>query len=699
MKILWTILPLLFVSNVNATETLWQDHQARHAETAKAAQLQHYRVLSLDEAQLQTQLAQTPLSTDSSTQARAALPTLSLPLPDGGFANVSATLSETLSPEIAAEYPDIRTWKVTGTDGKVISGVIDITPEGFHAMLDMANGDTLFIDPQTDGTSRQYLSFRKSANWEAFQRSDWSCASQHNASNTQPSFASALSANTAARTLAAKAGETLHTYRIAMAATGEYTAYHGGQSAAYSSILTTVNRINQIYERDLSTRLILVSGTNVVYTNAATDPYTNSNPNLMLGENTKTLNSVIGSTNYDIGHVLATDGGGLASVATVCGQFKAEGATGLSAPDGESFIIDYVSHEIGHQLGASHTFNGQKGACDANNREALTAYEPGSGSTIMAYTGLCNTDNLQMDSDSMMHSSSIQQIQDYLHNGEGASCAVKIGLNNSNPTANAGANYTIPAATPFILTGSGLDTNGDTLSYSWEQVDTGTASNVNVDLGDNAIIRAHLPMTTPTRTVPQLSDLTSGVQSAGEVLPVTTRNLNFRLLVRDGHGGIGHDDMQIKVQNTGSAFAITAPSSTALPAGSVQTVLWNVAGTNLAPINCSAVDIASSTDTGSTFTTLLSNTPNDGNASVTLPGNLGSKTCLRVKCSDNIFFALSATNPAVARTSNNSTITSSAVPSTTLSGTSSGGGGSAPLEWVFLAGIFALLRLRKGTSS
>ncbi|MBO0613114.1 reprolysin-like metallopeptidase [Thiothrix fructosivorans] len=684
MNPLWAILPLAWVNSTHANPALWQDIQARNTtETANVTPLQHYRLLALDEAQL---------------PAQATLPTLSLPLPDGGFAQVTATPSEVLAPDIAAQHPDIQTWKVRGTDGKVISGVLDITPQGFHAMLDMANGDTLFIDPHTNGTTRQYRSFRKSANLEAFRRGDWSCTKT--AHSTPPSFAPIRPTGTAARTVAAKAGETLHSYRIAMAATGEYTAFYGSQSAAYSAIVTTINRINQIYERDLAIRLVLVSGTNLVYRDATTDPYSNHNPALLLEENTAVLDKVLGNASYDIGHVLATDGGGLASVATVCGAYKAEGATGLTEPEGESFIVDYVSHEIGHQLGATHTFNGTLGACSGSNRERLTAYESGSGSSIMAYTGLCNSDNLQVDSDGMMHSASIQQIQDYLHNGSGASCAAKTSLKNSNPTANAGANYTIPAGTPFVLNGTGADVNGNTLSYSWEQVDAGTAANVNVDLGNNALIRAHLPTATPLRTIPQLSDLTGRVQSAGEVLPVTTRTLNFRLLVRDGVGGTGYDDMHINVQNTGSAFSVTAPTTTALAAGSVQNVAWNVAGTTQLPINCSAVDIAATTDNGATFTTLLSNTPNDGNAAITLPSNLGTKTYVRVKCSDNIFFALSATNPAQARTANGGSANLTVTPNTFSSdSSSSGGGGSIPLEWGLLAGVYALFRLRKGAAS
>lgn len=688
MKHLWIAIATLLACNANAGDSLWTDIQGRGTATSTESRLQQFRLLGLDETGLKAQLSQVATYATNETQARAASPTLNLPLPDGSFAAVTATPTDILAPDIATAYPDIQTWKVFGTDGKIISGTIDITPLGFHAMLDMASGDTLFIDPRQTSTTRQYLSFSKKANWEAFRAGDWSCSTREHGATAGSS--PVLPAGTAARSMAAKAGETLQTYRIAMAATGEYTDYYGSQNAAYSSIVTIINRINQVYERDLSIRLLLVSGTNIVYPDPEKDPYSNNSPTLMLSENVNNLNKVIGDANFDIGHVLATDGGGLASVATACGKYKSEGMTGLTRPEGDAFIIDYVAHELGHQIGATHTFNGIRGACFANNREALSAYEPGSGSTIMAYTGLCEGDNLQADSDSMMHSASIQQIQDYMHDGSGALCAGKISLANSNPTANAGANYTIPAGTPFILSGSGLDINGDTLSYSWEQVDAGTAAYVNVDLVNNALIRAHLPTARPVRTIPQMSDLLGRVQSAGEVLPATERTLNFRLLVRDGRGGTAYDDTLITVKDTGSNFAVTSPTSTAFVGGTPQTVTWTVAGTDQPSINCSTVDIAITTDNGNTFTDLLTNTPNDGSATVTLPLSLGSKNHIRVKCSNNIFFALSATSPAKARTSN---IGSS---NTAVSTNSTGGGGSAPPGWIVVGILYVLYRLRKG---
>lgn len=684
-----TILPIM---PTKAASFPWQDIQARNNQQHHPAGLQHYRRLTLDEDTLLQGLQQVSPALPTGAQARAATIRFDMPLPDGGFAEVVVAPTEILAPEVAADHPDIHTWKVTGTDGKVMTGVIDMTPAGFHAMLDMPDGDTVFIDPQDNGATRHYVSFSKRSNRPAFQQQDWNCPVHGNSRTFRPPITpETINRLTALRPVAARAGETLHTYRIAIAATAEYTRFHGSQGEAYNSIVTLVNRLNQVYERDLSLRLNLVSDTRTIYTNAFTDPYSNSSANLLLTQNTANLNQTIGSANYDIGHVLATDGGGLASVATVCGPNKAEGMTGLSYPTGDAFIIDYVAHEIGHQLGATHTFNSNRGACTRTNRERLTAYEPGSGSTIMAYTGLCDGDNLQTDSDSMMHSASIQQIADYIHAGSGVSCAIATTLNNNTPSANAGADHTIPAGTPFMLTGSGSDTDGDTLSYSWEQVDTGTASHVNVDLGDNALIRAFSPAITPIRVVPRLSDLTRNVQVAGEFLPATSRTMNFRLQVRDGRGGIGHDDMKITVHDTGSNFVVTTPSGTSLISGAQQLVNWDVAGTTQPPISCNSVDIALTTNGGNSFATLLARTPNDGSATVTLPTNLGSRNHIRVKCSDGIFFALSSTSPARANLSDSTSNAPTAGPLN-----SSGGGGSPPLEWFVLSSAYLLYRFRKG---
>ncbi|MFZ1344866.1 reprolysin-like metallopeptidase [Thiothrix eikelboomii] len=662
-KLILTLISLA-APNLYADETLWTDIQPRQTSESPLQQ----RTLNLNEASLHSLFIHVGLE-----------PRLSLPLPTGGFAKVQLIPVETLSPMIAAQFPDWHTWQIQGLDGQVRSGRAEFTALGFTAMLVMKNGDILFIDPTTATTQaaqRSYRSLSKQANSGLF-NNRFQCNTSHPTTEALTDETTPL--------IAARAGEDLKTYDIAIAATGEYTQYHGGsKTTALSAITTTINRMNDIYQRDLSIKLRLVSGVTTIYSDAATDPYPSSGSNL-LTENQTVLDSLIGSENYDLGHLFTTGDGGLAVVEAACrNSYKAQGVSGWDTPTGDIFAIDYVAHEVGHQLGATHTFNSNSGSCSGNNRIAKTAYEPGSGSTIMSYAGICSPDNLQAHSDPMFHSGSINQITAYTQTSTGALCADSNPLNNANPVVNAGQDYTIPARTPFILTGSASDTNtGDLLSYSWEQIDLGSSAKLDVDTGDNALVRAQLPSSSPSRTIPRLTDLLSSSHTYGETLSNQTRAMNFRLQVRDGKGGIGADEMVVNIQDTGSAFEVTAPKNTSLVAGSTLNVTWNVAKTNQAPISCSQVDIAlnmTSTTSNENFQTLLSNTPNDGTASVTLPSSLGTKNTIRVKCSHNIFFALSDVNPTSAGNGTDDGILTS------------GGTGSFPLELVLLVGLGALLR-------
>jgi hypothetical protein len=438
----------------------------------------------------------------------------------------------------------------------------------------------------------------------------------------------------------------LHTYRLAVAATGEYTAFQGGTVAqALAAINTTMNRVNGIYQRELSIRFVLIANeTNIIYTNAMTDPYTNGDPNAMIGENQSNVDTVIGSGNYDIGHVFGTNSGGLAS-AGVCAGNKARGVTGSGAPVGDAFDVDYVAHEMGHQFGANHTFNGSTGSC-GGNRESGAAYEPGSGSTIMAYAGICGAENLQLNSNDYFHVKSLEEIVAFIG---GHSCDVETATGNVAPTVNAGPDFNIPMGTPFILTASGSDANGDALTFAWEEYDLGTQSPPNTDDGSRPIFRSFTPTASPARTFPKLSDILNNTSTFGESLPTTTRNMTFQVTARDnraGGGGVNSATMQVHVTNTSGPFAVTQPNTAVVwTTGTTQTVTWNVANSTAAPVSCANVRILLSIDGGNTFPIVLNaSTPNDGSAAITVPNVPSTTARVKVEAVGNIFFDISNQN-------------------------------------------------------
>jgi hypothetical protein len=397
----------------------------------------------------------------------------------------------------------------------------------------------------------------------------------------------------------------------------------------------------------MSIRMELIPNNHlIVYPNPATDPYTNGNGFTMLSQNQSNLDSVIGNANYDIGHVFSTGGGGVAGLGVVCraGQ-KARGVTGLNAPVGDIFDVDFVSHEMGHQYGGSHTFNGDAGSC-AGNRSSSSAYEPGSASTIMGYAGICGSQNIQSTSDDYFHVRSFVQITAYTQSGSGSTCPVVTATGNDAPLPVAGnVGLTIPIDTPFILEGSATDPNGDTMTYCWEQYDLGPAGHPDFPVGNAPIFRSFDPKNQPARMFPKPPDVRNNVHTIGELLPTYQRTLHFRFTVRDLFGGVDFDFTAVDVEETAGPFLVTSVGATPWNANATRTITWDVSGTDAAPVSCSSVNILLSTDGGRSFPIVIATgVPNDGSEVILVPVADTDEGRVKVEAADNVFFDLNDTN-------------------------------------------------------
>jgi subtilisin-like proprotein convertase family protein len=555
---------------------------------------------------------------------------LLLPDPSGMLQAFDVYEAPIMEPGLAAQFPDMRTFVGQGVDDPTATLRADITPQGFHAQVLAGEGDW-YIDPSTKGDVNHYTSYFKR---DLKQVHRWACegviAGAEQGDENAPNPGTFLSS-----------GPTLRTFRLAVSATGEYTAFHGGTVAlGQAAIVTAVNRVVGVYEREVTVRMVLVANNNLlVYTNASTDPFTNSSGGALLGQNQSTIDSVIGSANYDIGHVFSTGGGGVASLGSVCiGARKAQGVTGQPSPVGDPFTIDYVAHEMGHQFGANHCFNST--VC-ASQRNASTAFEPGSASTIMGYAGICGSDNLQSNSDAYFHSVSFDEIRNFV---TGSTCGTSTATGNFAPTVSGGTNLAIPRNTPIILTATGSDSNGDPLTYCWEERALGPAAALSAaDDGAIPLVRSLNPSTSAARFVPPLANVLANTVNAQQRLPQLGRTWNWRVTARDnraGGGGINQADITLTVVGSAGPFVVTSPSSAvSWSAGSLRTITWNVAGTTASPINCANVNIDLSTDGGNTFPIVLATgVPNTGTASVTIPNNLTTNGRIRVRCASNIFY-------------------------------------------------------------
>lgn len=622
-------------------DQLWSD--VAEASISSTAERQivpsAYRTVRLNGAAMADVLAEAPLeATPLSTRGGVVLP---LPTPDGGFASFRVVEAPVMAPELQARYPQIRSYLGRGIDAPGTLARISSTPDGFRALV-LGAGGTMLIDPFQPGDTEHYSVYYKrdyvpelARVLDAFEEEQ--VLDELGAEPIDPE--ARLPDN----------GEQLRTYRLALAATGEYTTFHGGTvTEGLAAQVVAMTRVNGVYERDLSVRMELVPDNDtLVYTNSATDPYTNNDPGALLSQNQSNLDAVIGPANYDIGHVFSTGGGGLASLGVVCvNGAKARGETGLNAPIGDIFYIDYVAHEMGHQFRGNHSFNGSAGNCAGGNRNPSTAYEPGSGSTIMAYAGICGSHNLQSRSDDYFHTVSLIEIVNFISFGSGSTCAEVEETENEPPEVTASNDgVAIPIETPFVLSGSATDDGGaEALTLVWEEFDLGPAgppAGVTPWNGTPPFFRSFEPVEDSVRYFPGLDRLLDGLSPVrGEGLPIDDQTLRFRLTARDNVGGIGDVQIQIDVVEEAGPFVVTFANEDSLVyrAGSEQEITWDVAGTDEGEVNTPTVDILLSTDNGETFALLSEATDNDGAETVTFPEVTTEEARIMIRAVDNVFF-------------------------------------------------------------
>lgn len=662
------MLSFTLVYTVTAQENYWSSrNDVSGITTDKAVARQsfpkEFKLFNLDITPLRQELFSV-----AGDQASRHSTIISLPNADGQIEQFEVVEASNFEPALQAQFPQIRAFSGKGITDRSATLKLSISPQGIQTMVFRTGKQNEFIEAYSRD-HHIYAAFKSQRKPGELQ---WTC------STVDTKMANGINAQVNNLNVVARSGGDLKTMRLAQSCNGEYSNYFGATSSSQVALVlaafnATLTRCNGVYEKDLALHLNLIANTtSVIYYNPSTDPYstTLSQWNLQLQQ---TLTSVIGSAGYDIGHMFGASGGGgnAGCIGCVCvdppnnnSLAKGSGITSPAdgIPQGDNFDIDYVVHEVGHQLGGNHTFSMSNEGTGVNK-------EPGSGITIMGYAGITGQD-LAPHSIAIYHQATIAQIQANLAT---KTCPVTTTLSNATPSVNAGNNFTIPISTPFALTGSATDANsGDVLTYCWEQNDnagsgqTGASSVASATKATGPNWISFSPTTSPIRLFPKLATILAGGTVSGplpggdagantEALSSVSRTLNFRLTVRDNApysstapvsvGQTQFDDMVVTVSNTSGPFSVTAPNTAVSWAGnSTQTITWAVANTTAAPVSCANVQISISTDGGNTFSTLVASTPNDGSQAVTIPNTPTTTARVKVEAVGNIFFDISNTN-------------------------------------------------------
>ena len=638
-------------------------------------------IVRLDENALRTYLQNAPLEFHNNGVT---IP-LDIPLPNGQVETFGLVESPVLAPEIAARHPEIKTYTGNGLKNKQYSIRISLTSSGFNAIVLGVADDVVYFEPYSETDRSYYFSYfsRDAFMPEEKKRAGDGCL-VGKVGNIGVRISNHAHESPITEGVLNNTGASLRTFRLAVAASGEFTQVYAGadsaakKTAAYNGIVAYVNRMNAVYRRELCASFSLVSDTDIVFADKTTDHFSHSNSNLMLDQCHTLLNAKILPANYDIGHVVGQSSGsgeGLAQTSSLCDDTgKGKGLTKIGdlSQYAQIFFDQAFFHEIGHQFSMDHSYNSSVPVC--TTRDRATSVEPGAGATIMSYGFTCantnSADGLVGNDDYFtatlavpgpflnFHTKNYSQAVTYM--ASVSTCGTTTATNNTLPVVTGATAKTIPKSTPFSLTGSATDANGDALTYSWEGTNIGeTASPIASTLADATkppFFRSYEPVTTPTRTYPLLSAILSGSNYAkGDKLPSVAIATTHRFTVRDNRAGGSStvfSEVTVTVDGSSGPFLETTNLTGSFPANSPQTITWsvnNTDGTNGSTVSVANVKISLSTDGGLTFpTVLLASTPNDGSASITLPNVLTTTARIKVEAIDNIFFDISNVNFQIA---------------------------------------------------
>ena len=628
-------------------------------KTRRNAIPQQSKIFSLDLQAFKDALSNAPIRGNSEGKSNLII---ELPDADGKIGHFRVIETPIMEPALAAKFPMIKSYAAQGIEDPTAVARFSVTQFGLHSMTLSGEKSTVFIDPYTSDKNN-YIVYDKASLGAV--PNDFMCLT--NSEAHLPSLEKDRKAN-ANKALNAD-DKRLRTYRLAQSCTAEYGNIFAGtgtdlekKANIQAQMAITMTRVNGVYENDLAITMVFVANNDaVIYFGSTSEDPWSGEYNVQTG---RTIDANIGFENYDIGHNFNTSGGGNAGcIGCVCstdsnpqGNHKGTGMTGRSNPTGDPFDIDYVAHEMGHQFGGFHIQSSS--GCRSGN--GFTEVEPGSGSSIMGYAGICPA-NVQANSDAYFGYVNIRDILVNVKSGISSSCAQITPLSNTAPTANAGGDYVIPKSTPFVLMGEGSDADGNALTYSWEQNDPEDPNSAAAPTATRAagpMFRSFSAKATPVRYMPAMSTILAGnTSNTWEACPSIARNLNFSLTVRDNQAGGGQtasDLMKVTVSGTAGPFVLTIPNNNVTwTAGAIETVTWNVAGTDANGVNAKFVDIYLSTDGGNDFPILLaSKVPNDGTELVTVPNIAGAQNRIMVRGFENIFFDVSNANFTIAAPEN-----------------------------------------------